>query len=100
MIIVLFSLLRRLTEFGKDVGSKLIDIVFIREKNYKREIKLLEILIFIKSNFWKASVSHKYRVFIYSSINNQSYSFFFLRIYLAKKQINWNTQMMMKECTI
>lgn len=47
------ELQNKLTEFGKDVGSKLIDIVFIREKNYKREIKLLEILIFIKSNFWK-----------------------------------------------
>ncbi|XKL61018.1 hypothetical protein PGB90_008075 [Kerria lacca] len=48
------ELQNKLSEFGKDVGSKLIDIVFIRrEKNYKREIKLLDILIFIKSTFWK-----------------------------------------------
>lgn len=47
-----FSL--RLSEFGESVGSKLIDIVFMRrEKNYKREIKLLDLLIFIKSTFWK-----------------------------------------------
>lgn len=44
----------RLSEFGESVGSKLIDIVFMRrEKNYKREIKLLDLLIFIKSTFWK-----------------------------------------------
>ncbi|XP_065225462.1 trafficking protein particle complex subunit 5 [Planococcus citri] len=47
------ELQNKLSEFGKDVGSKLIDVVFIREKNYKRETKLLNILIFIKSTFWK-----------------------------------------------
>jgi len=44
----------KLLEIGKEVGSKLIDIVFIREKNYKRETKLLNMLLFIKSTFWKS----------------------------------------------
>ena len=38
---------------GQHVGSHLLDVLFVREKGFKREIKLLSMLIFIKSNFWK-----------------------------------------------
>lgn len=38
---------------GQEVGTKLIDLHFLREKNSKREIKLLNMLLFIKSTFWK-----------------------------------------------
>lgn len=39
---------------GRHIGVKLIDIYFVRERNSKREIKLLNILLFVKSTLWKA----------------------------------------------
>ena len=39
----------RLAEFGQQVGIKMLDLLIVREKGGKREIKLLQILIFIKS---------------------------------------------------
>ncbi|CAH1713179.1 trafficking protein particle complex subunit 5 [Aphis gossypii] len=44
----------RLSDLGQEVGMKLIDLHFLREKNSKREIKLLNMLLFIKSTFWKS----------------------------------------------
>lgn len=44
----------RLSEVGADVGHKITDLLVIREKNGKREIKLLNILMFIKSTLWKS----------------------------------------------
>jgi len=38
---------------GKHVGVKMIDLIVLREKNYKREVKLLNMLLFIKSTVWK-----------------------------------------------
>jgi hypothetical protein len=35
----------------------MLDLLIVREKNGKREIKLLQILIFIKSTVWKVSSS-------------------------------------------
>lgn len=43
----------RLSEFGQQVGMRMLDLLIVREKNGKREIKLLQILIFIKSTVWK-----------------------------------------------
>ncbi|XP_008468749.2 trafficking protein particle complex subunit 5-like isoform X1 [Diaphorina citri] len=43
----------KLHEVGQSIGAKLIDINFYREKNGKREIKLLNILQFVKINLWK-----------------------------------------------
>lgn len=43
----------RLHDLGQNVGTKLIDLYFVRERNGKREIKLLNILLFVKSTFWK-----------------------------------------------
>ncbi|KAJ8921562.1 hypothetical protein NQ315_010467 [Exocentrus adspersus] len=48
------ELQNKLHELGRKVGIKLIDLYFVREKNGKREIKLLNILLFVKSTLWKA----------------------------------------------
>ena len=38
---------------GHQVGSRLLDLVFVREKAAKRETKLLNVLLFVKSTLWK-----------------------------------------------
>ena len=44
----------KLSELGYHVGQRMVDIMFVRERNYKRETKLINILIFIKNHLWKA----------------------------------------------
>lgn len=41
---------------GQEVGIKLIDLYYMREKNGKREIKLLNMLLFIRSTLWKVGI--------------------------------------------
>ncbi|XP_069690874.1 trafficking protein particle complex subunit 5 [Periplaneta americana] len=48
------ELQNKLADMGQEVGAKVIDILFVRERNCKREIKLLNILLFIKSTLWKS----------------------------------------------
>ena len=43
----------KLHELGYQVGSRLLDLVFVREKAAKRETKLLNVLLFVKSTLWK-----------------------------------------------
>ncbi|EPB71313.1 transport protein particle component, Bet3 [Ancylostoma ceylanicum] len=43
----------RLASYGKIVGIRLLDVVTLREKGYRRETKLLGMLMFIKSSVWK-----------------------------------------------
>ena len=43
----------RLSELGYHVGVRILDVLFMRERNLKRETKLLNMLLFIKSNLWK-----------------------------------------------
>lgn len=43
----------RLHELGMDVGSRLIDLYFVREQNSKRETKLINMLLFVKTTLWK-----------------------------------------------
>jgi hypothetical protein len=43
----------KLHELGHQVGSRLLDLVFDREKAAKRETKLLNVLLFVKSTLWK-----------------------------------------------
>ena len=38
---------------GSHVGTRVLDLGFVRDKNYKRELKLLNILLYIKTNMWK-----------------------------------------------
>ncbi|XP_073990918.1 trafficking protein particle complex subunit 31 [Rhodnius prolixus] len=47
------ELQNKLCEMGQEVGIKLIDLYYMREKNGKREIKLLNMLLFIRSTLWK-----------------------------------------------
>ena len=56
----------RLAEMGQHVGSHLLDILFVREKGFKREIKLLSMLIFIKSNFWKVRHYSLHTIYSYN----------------------------------
>ncbi|CAJ0606645.1 unnamed protein product [Cylicocyclus nassatus] len=43
----------KLASYGKIVGIRLLDVVTLREKGYRRETKLLGMLMFIKSSVWK-----------------------------------------------
>ncbi|XP_017490606.1 PREDICTED: trafficking protein particle complex subunit 5-like [Rhagoletis zephyria] len=42
----------KLAETGYAVGQRVVDIMLIREKNYKRETRLINMLIFIRSKVW------------------------------------------------
>nr|CAG4652285.1 EOG090X0H7V [Triops cancriformis] len=48
------ELQNRLSELGQHVGIRMLDLLTVREKGYKREIKLLQMLLFVKSTVWKA----------------------------------------------
>ncbi|XP_060596851.1 trafficking protein particle complex subunit 5-like isoform X1 [Ruditapes philippinarum] len=43
----------KLSDLGQHVGNHLLDILFLRDRGYKREVKLLSMLLFIKGNFWR-----------------------------------------------
>jgi hypothetical protein len=43
----------KLHELGFQVGSRMLDLVFVREKAARRETKLLNVLLFVKSTLWK-----------------------------------------------
>lgn len=53
------ELQNKLAEMGHDVGVKLIDLLIVRERNCKRETKLLNMLLFIKSTLWKNLFGHE-----------------------------------------
>jgi hypothetical protein len=43
----------RLAQFGHGVGSRLLELITFRERNAKRETKVLGILQFIHTTVWK-----------------------------------------------
>lgn len=43
----------KLHELGYQVGARMLDLVFVREKAARRETKLLNVLLFVKSTLWK-----------------------------------------------
>ena len=43
----------KLHELGFQVGARMLDLVFVREKAARRETKLLNVLLFVKSTLWK-----------------------------------------------
>lgn len=49
-----FISINRLHELGRDVGTRVIDLYFVRERNSKRETKLINMLLFIKTTLWKS----------------------------------------------
>lgn len=42
----------KLSEIGYNVGQRVVDLMLIREKTYKRETRLINMLIFIRSKVW------------------------------------------------
>ena len=50
------SFLNRLAEMGQHVGVRILDVLVLRERGFKRETKLLNMLLFIKSNLWKVCI--------------------------------------------
>ena len=45
--------MRRLEDTGSGVGLRLLEILCFREKNSKRDVRLLDILKFVHSTLWK-----------------------------------------------
>ena len=43
----------KLSEMGQRIGRSLIDLTFHREKHGKRETRIVNILVFIKSSLWR-----------------------------------------------
>jgi len=46
----------RLADLGQHVGTRILDVLVVRERGFKRETKLLQILIFVKSTLWKVDL--------------------------------------------
>jgi len=44
---------KRLADTGYHVGVRLLELISFREKNFKRELKLIGILTFISSSVWR-----------------------------------------------
>jgi hypothetical protein len=49
------DLSEKLHKLGFDVGSRMLDLYVYREKSSKRETKLINMLLFIKTTLWKVS---------------------------------------------
>ncbi|XP_050702333.1 trafficking protein particle complex subunit 5-like [Eriocheir sinensis] len=45
---------QKLSELGQHVGVRMVELLFVRERNYKRETKLLSTLLFVKGTMWKS----------------------------------------------
>lgn len=52
-VLTVTELQSRLHDLGYDVGFRVIDLYFVRERNSKRETKMINILLFIKTTLWK-----------------------------------------------
>ena len=42
----------KLSEIGYNVGQRIVDLMLIREKNFKRETRLITMLLFIRNKVW------------------------------------------------
>lgn len=42
----------KLAELGYSVGQRVVDVMMIRERNFKRETRLINMLFFIKNKVW------------------------------------------------
>lgn len=47
------ELQQKLADMGTHVGTRVLDLGFVRDKNFKRELKFLNVLLYIKTNLWK-----------------------------------------------
>lgn len=50
------DLSEKIHSLGYDVGSRLLDLYVFREKSSKRETKLINMLLFIKTTLWKVKL--------------------------------------------
>eukprot|EP00094_Tigriopus_californicus_P005063 TCALIF_04877-PA protein Name:"Similar to TRAPPC5 Trafficking protein particle complex subunit 5 (Bos taurus)" AED:0.42 eAED:0.42 QI:0/-1/0/1/-1/1/1/0/191 len=48
------ELQQKLHEIGFQVGARILDLLFVRDRAARREIKLLNVLLMVKSTLWKA----------------------------------------------
>lgn len=48
-----FNAILRLSEYGKSVGIRMLDLIVLRERGYRRDVKLLQMLMFVKGTIWK-----------------------------------------------
>ncbi|XP_028401143.1 trafficking protein particle complex subunit 5-like [Dendronephthya gigantea] len=44
----------KLSDLGKSIGSRMLDVLVLREKGYKRETRIINVLLFIKTTVWKS----------------------------------------------
>eukprot|EP01134_Creolimax_fragrantissima_P000532 CFRG0532T1 len=44
---------QKLSEFGKRVGIRVLEVIYVRERYQKRETELLRILYFLQTTVWK-----------------------------------------------
>lgn len=86
--ILLLYLNSRLHDLGKDVGCRIIDLYFVRERNSKRETKLINMLLFIKTTLWKVSYSTCLLCEMYNTTLHN------YRHCLERMLTNWNMQPM------
>ncbi len=42
-----------MADYGRFVGARVLDVIVLREKGYKRETRLLNMLMFVKTNVWR-----------------------------------------------
>jgi len=47
------ELQQKLADMGSHVGTRALDLGVVRDKNFKRELKFLNLLVYIKTNMWK-----------------------------------------------
>lgn len=43
----------RLAESGKHIGYRIVDLIVTRDKNFRRETRVINMLMFIKTVFWR-----------------------------------------------
>lgn len=84
----------RLADMGQRVGASMLDVLVLREKNGKRETKVLNMLLFIKVIEMPNSVD------CFTVHDLQTKSSLFIRsmsgsLCLGKKPISWSKLMMM-----
>lgn len=44
----------RLADSGKHIGYRIVDLIVTRDKNFRRETRVINMLMFIKTVFWRA----------------------------------------------
>lgn len=84
----------KIHSLGYDVGSRLLDLYVFREKSSKRETKLINMLLFIKTTLWKVRIRKQ---FFFKT--QKKYFKFLFRLSLVKKLTSLSMQTTMSEHT-